>query len=532
MQRLDYKWLVLIVVASGTFLVVLNQTIMNVALPRIMNVFGAGIDQAQLILTAFMLATAVIMPATSFLSERLGSKRLFLLTIALFSIGSLFCGLAWSLPSLIVARVLQGLGGGMIQPLGMAILFQVTPPHQRGTIMGLFALPVMIGPIFGPIVGGYLVEYADWRWIFFINLPIGLAGLLIGWRLLRETPTSHGRSFDYIGFALATICSSGALLGLSQAPARGWSHPMVSLALAVAAVTLPLFIWWELRTPQPLLNLRLFAIPAFAIAGVVNFVAMTTMFSSVFLIPVFLQNLRGLGPTQTGLMLVPQALASTVSILIGGRLFDLIGPRPLILIGLAIMIGSSWPLVYLDLTTSDATLIWLMTLRGAATGFLVMPAITAWLSSAPPHLTANASALNNVLRQLYSTFATAIFAWILQERTAFHNAYLAMQAWPEAPAIAQLLAAGQRLANQQGLSLVEGKSLVVAQLVGQFRLASAVRGFDDCFLVATLLAAVGVVPVLFMSGGPVGWARAARPAARAASLEPRPATPVTGRSSS
>lgn len=522
MRRFDDKWLVLVVVASGTLLVVLNQTIMNVALPRIMSVFGAGIDQAQLVLTGFMLATAVIMPATPFLSERLGTKRLYVLTIGLFTVGSLLCGLAWSIPSLVVARVMQGLGGGMIQPLGMAMLFRVTPPDQRGTMMGLYALPVMVGPIAGPTLGGYLVEYVDWRWVFYLNLPVGVLGAALGLLLLRETATRPGASFDLAGFLLATVCSSGALLGLSQAPQRGWSDLQVVLPLALAGLTLPLFVWWELRVDQPLLNLRLFAIPAFALGGVINFVAMVTMFGAIFLLPLFLQNLRGLGPMQTGLMLVPQALASTVSIVAGGRLYDRFGARPLILVGLVIMAASTFPLSRLDLATPDGTLVGLLVLRGAATGFLVMPAITAWLASAPASQTQAASALNNVMRQLFSTFATALFASILQIRTAHHLASLAMAVVPDAPAVARLLAQGQQFALEHGLSLQHGKALVIAQLLGQVRLAAAVRGFDDCFLVAGLACLAGLVPALFLSQAP----RRSRPPAAAAprpGLRPAPA---------
>jgi predicted MFS family arabinose efflux permease len=275
----------------------------------------------------------------------------------------------------------------------------------------------------------------------------------------------------------------------------------VVLALALAALTLPLFIGWELSTPQPLLNLRLFALPAFSIGALINLVAMVTLFGATFLVPVFLQNLRGLGPMQTGLMLVPQALASTVSIVLGGRLYDLVGPRPLILIGLVITAVSTWPLVTLDVTTADSTLVGLLALRGVATGFLIMPAITAWMAAAPPSQTAAASALNNVLRQLYGTFGTAIFASLLQARATFHQAHLAAAMVPEAPAVAHLLARGQQAALESGLSLEQGRALVVGMLAGQVRQAATVRGFDDCFAVATLLCLLGLVPALLLGGG-------------------------------
>jgi DHA2 family multidrug resistance protein len=524
MARIDDKWRVLIAVAAGTFLVVLNQTIMNVALPRIMVVFGASIDEAQFVLTSFMLATAIIMPVTPFLSDRWGSRRVYIVSTAAFTIGSLLCGLAWSMPSLVLARVIQGLGGGMIQPLGMAMLFHVTPPAQRGTIMGLYALPVMLGPILGPTVGGYLVEYVDWRWIFYLNVPVGALAISMAALLLRETPRTLGRSFDTVGFVLAALCTSGALLGMSQVAGRGWSDPIVIAELTLAIVTLPLFVIWELRTPQPLLNLRLFAIPGFSIGAVVNFVAMITLFGSIFLVPVFLQNLRGLGPMQTGLMLVPQAVVSTISIVLGGRLYDRLGARPLVIVGLLITAVSTWPLTWLDLTTPDAALIFLLALRGAATGLLVMPAITAWLASAPPSQTGAASALNNVMRQLYSTFGTALFASLLASRQIMHTANLGANVMPDAPAVAALLAQAQQFALAHGLSLEQGRALATAQVAALVRQAAMVRAFDDCFVVATAFCVIGLIPAFFLSGWPSATAAPARPApAPAAPLRPRQA---------
>ena len=169
MHGLDYKWKTLIVIAVGTFMVVLDTTIVIIALPRIITVFGSSVEQGQLILTGYMLALAVVMPATAYLSQTFGTKRMYVLTLVTFTLSSMLCGAAWSMPSLIIARVLQGLGGGMMQPLGMGMLFRVTPPRQRGTIMGVYALPVMVAPIAGPTLGGYLVEYVNWRWVFYLK---------------------------------------------------------------------------------------------------------------------------------------------------------------------------------------------------------------------------------------------------------------------------------------------------------------------------------------------------------------------------
>jgi EmrB/QacA subfamily drug resistance transporter len=502
LQNLDYMWHVVMVLAVGSFMVVLDTTIVNIALPRIITVFGSTVDESQLVLTGYMLALAVIMPCTQYLSQTFGTKRLYLFTVVMFTLGSMLCGVAWSIPSLIVARVIQGLGGGMIQPLGMAMLFQVTPPHRRGAVMGIYAMPVMVAPILGPTLGGYLTEYVSWRWVFFLNVPAGLLAVLLGTALLRESPIRPGGRFDLVGFVLAALSTAPVLLAFENAPRLGFGHPEVLVRLAVAVVALPLFVWWELRTPQPLLNLRLFAIPAFSMGAFVNFVASSALFGAIFLLPVFLQNLRGLGAMETGMLLFPQAIASAFSVILGGRLYDKVGPRPLVIGGFAVLAFSTWLLANLDLTTPDSTIRWILLLRGGSMGFAMMPAMTAWMAAAPQAQMQAASALQNVLRQIYGAFGTAIFATILQSRIKFHSQTLSMFVTPDMPAVANLLGQAQQHALAHGIPLAQAKGLAVARLMGQVQQAAAVRGFDDCFLLAAVACVVGIGPAMFLKGAP------------------------------
>jgi EmrB/QacA subfamily drug resistance transporter len=497
-----YIWRALSVIALGSFMVVLDTTIVNIALPRIITIFGSTVEQGQLVLTGYMLALAVVMPATAYFGQTYGTKRVYLATFALFTIGSALCGAAWSVPSLIGARVLQGLGGGMIQPLGMGMLFRITPPERRGSVMAIFALPVMVAPILGPTLGGYLVEYVDWRWVFFLNLPVGALGLFLGGLLLQETPARAGVRFDAFGFVLAATFSAAALLAMEEAAKDGFGEPSVVAKLGLAVAVLPVFVWWELRTAEPLLNLRLFAIPAFSMGAVVNFVTTMALFGAIFLLPVFLQNLRGMGAMQTGMLLFPQALASAVSVVLGGRLYDKVGARPLMIFGLAGLGLSTWLLSAIDVTTPDSTLTWMLVMRGGSIGFAMMPAMTAWMAAAPQTQSQDASALSNVLRQVFGAASTALFASLLQSRVSYHQAYLAMFATPDMPAVARLLGEAQRTVAAQGLPLERAQTLVVAQLTGQVRLAAAVRGFDDCFLVAAVICALGIIPTLFLRAAP------------------------------
>jgi len=498
MHGLDYKWRVLIVIAIGTFMVVLDTTIVNIALPRIITIFGSSVDQAQLVLTGYMLALAVIMPTTAFLSQMIGTKRLYVTTLALFTLGSMLCGAAWSVPSLVVSRVIQGLGGGMIQPLGMAMLFRVAPPHERGRLMGIYALPVMVAPIAGPTLGGYLVEYVDWRWVFYLNVPFGALGVLMGLLLLHETPTRRGVPFDIPGFLLAATCFSAALLGATDAPDYGWGDVRVVWKLALSALALPLFIVWELRTRHPLLNLRLFRIPAFSICAVVNAVTMTALYGALFLLPLFLQNLRGLGAMETGLLLFPQAVASAVSVSLGGRLYDSVGPRPLVIGGLLVLGFSTWLLAGLDLSTPDSSVRLVLILRGASMGFALMPAMTAWLAAAPMVEMQAASALNNVMRQLYSAFATAAFATVLKSRATFHYVSLSSFMTPDSPAVARILGQAQHFATVQGISLEQARTVILAGLAQRVQMAATVRAFDDCFLLAAAACVLGVLPAILL----------------------------------
>ena len=315
-------------------------------------------------------------------------------------------------------------------------------------------MPVMLGPILGPTVGGFLVEYVDWRWVFFINIPIGVLSVALGASAARDA--GHARpALRHVRLRAGGTVLDGALLGLSRAPTAGWDDPGVVGLLALAAVTLPIFIWWELRTPEPLLNLRLFAIPDFAIGGVVNFVATVSMFGAIFLVPVFLQNVRGMGPMQTGLILVPQALASTVSIMVGGRLYDQSARARWCWPG-----WSSWPPPpsrwprWTDDVRRNAAVVTGATRRGHR---LPDDAGDHRLARRGAGPTSAASALNNVMRQMFSAFATAVFASILLARTGFHQANLAMFVAPDTPAVARLLAQGQQFALEHGLRPAAGQ---------------------------------------------------------------------------
>ena len=491
----------MIVVVLGSFMVVLDTTIVNIALPRILQVFQTNVDEGQLVLTGYMLALAVVMPATGYLSDTFGAKRTYLVTIALFTLGSALCGLAPNIEGLVLFRVLQGLGGGLTMPLGMSILLQAAPPAKRGSIMGIFGLPILVAPVIGPTLGGYLVEYVDWRVIFTLNVPIGALALLMGAALLRETPRRAGGRFDWAGFVLSAIGFSAALVGLEMAPRDGWTAPHIMVLWLIAAAVIPCWIVIELAQEQPLLDLGVLRDRTFSIATLVMLVTTAAMYSSLLLLPLFLQNVRGLGAMESGLLLFPQAVAAGIMMPISGRLLDKFGPKPVVIPGLLLLAYATWLLVSLDPSTSDDALRVVLLLRGTAMGLMMMPVMTVAMDTIPPVQIPRASALSNVLRQIFGAFATGIFASLLLDRVNFHRAMLSQTITPSNTAAVSVLSAVQHNLMQQGVSQPEAYSVGLMALARQVAQTATVRSFDDCFYVATLISLVGLIPCLWLKRG-------------------------------
>lgn len=496
-----YHWQALIVIVLGSFMVVLDSTIVNIALPRMIQVFQTTVDEGELVVTGYMLALAVVMPATGYLSDRFGAKRTYLVTLVLFTIGSALCGLAPSIEGLIVFRVLQGLGGGMIQPLGMGLLFQVSPPRQRGLVMGVFGVPVLVAPAVGPTLGGYLVEYVDWRWIFTLNVPVGIVAAFLGVLILRETPRHAGGRFDWAGFGLSAVGFSAALLALSKAPADGWTAPHVVALALVAVAAISCWIVVELSQDDPMLDLRVLKDPIFTLATLVIVIGIMALYAIMFLLPLFLQNARGLGAMDAGLLLFPNAAAAAITMPIAGQLLNRVGPRILAVSGLLVLAWATWLMIHLDPNTPDNLLRFSLVLRGVATGLMVMPVMTVAMDNIPRLQIPRATALSNVLRQLGGAFGTALFASLLLEREHYHQALLTQTVTSSSVAAVQALSAAHVALVQHGLSETAAQALSVMALVQRVQQASAVRAYDDCFYVATLVALAAIVPALWLKRG-------------------------------
>ncbi len=423
----NYKWWVLITVVFGAFVSILDNTIVNTAIPKLQAVFGADTHEISYVATGYTLAQGVIVPATAFLAARFGIKRIYLGSLTLFTIGSALCGLAPSTSAMIFFRVLQGAGGAALFPLSFAILFSVFPPEERGRANGFFGIPVLFAPAIGPTVGGYIVQYFDWRWIFYVNVPIGIVGVLVGRAVLREVAPRTGLRFDIPGFVFAALGFGLLLYGLSNLAYDGFqSVSTVSGPVAIAVVLLIIWIAVELRVKQPLLDLRLFKRRNYWAGNVITSLGTIGIFGPAFLLPQYLQNLRGLDPFPSGVLLFTAGVGTVMGTILAGQLFNRIGARALIIIGSLLTITSSWLLAGWSTVDSPySALPWFLLLRGIGLPFFLQSANTSALDGITGRALPGATTLNVVGRNVVAALSIATLLNILQNKITIHRFDLA-----------------------------------------------------------------------------------------------------------
>jgi len=498
---LSYKWIVAGVVIFGLFMTILDGTIVTIAIPRLQNVFGVNLTSVQWVLTAYTLVQGVATPLTAFLSQRLGQKRLYLIALAGFTIGSVLCGLSVNLPMLIFFRVVQGAMGAFMSPLAITLLWTEFPPNERGTAMGALGVPILLAPAFGPTLGGYIVTYLGWQLIFFINLPIGILGIILGIIFLREGQSERRARFDLPGFLFASIGLASLLYGMSDASTAGWGSTKVLSFLVVGVLSLAIFVVVELnianRGGQPLLDLRVFANAPFTTSNITSMLVTFALYGGLFLIPVFLQNLRGLSAYQAGLLLLPQAFASMVAAVVGGRLVDRFGVRAVVIPGLIILGGALWLLSSLSLNTPYGTLQFWLIGRSLALGFCFQPLAVSALSEIRPRQLPQATSVNTTVRFVISSFAVAVMATLVQTQTAIHYAHLAEQVTPSSP-LGQLLPGLQALFMLRGASAGAVFSAAIQVISGLVLRQASVLAMQDAFHISVALTVVAIIAACFI----------------------------------
>ena len=491
----------LLAIVIGTFMAILDTTVVNVALPTLGRVFSADLRLLQWVITGYMLAQAAVIPLAGWFSDRYGAKRVYLAALVLFTLGSLLCAMAQSAQMLIAFRVLQGLGGGMLMPVGMAFLFRLAPPDKRGAVMGGFGVPMLLAPATGPILSGWLLEYADWRLIFLINIPVGILAVLVASRALPAMVAQRvAGKLDTWGMLLAPLGFASLSYGIAESTGAGWTGTSTLTGIAIGVVALVAFIIRELTVEHPLLELRVFRSRDFTLGIITQWLMMAAIFGTFFLIPVFLQQVRGYGSFETGLATLPQALVAALFMPIGGRLFDKIGARPLVIPGLLLATTSLWLMSQISATTTAAELRLPLALMGAGMGLMMMPLSTHLLNSAPRHLVSRVTSLTGALQSVVSSLAIATYATYLQSHIATSMAALSALGGPAG-------AAGRPPA---GAIAPEGVPAAAAQMLPAMAAVFA-SAFGDTYRLAMIVAAVAVVFALTLRHRPMAAHAPANP---------------------
>ncbi|HEY0517261.1 MAG TPA: DHA2 family efflux MFS transporter permease subunit [Solirubrobacteraceae bacterium] len=414
-----HVWVISGVVILGMIMSILDTTIVNVALERLSRELHSPISQVQWVVTGYLLALGAVMPATGWAARRWGAKRVYLVSLVLFTLGSVACGLSSSLVSLVVFRVLQGVGGGMIMPLAQLIMAQVAGPRRMGRVMAVVSMPAMLAPIFGPVVGGLILQNLHWSWIFFVNAPIGAVALVLGWRMLPETDSGEAGPLDRLGLALLPTGAAATIYGISEVGSgAAFGSPEVLIPVLVGVLLSVLFCLHALRIEHPLLDIRLYANRVFAGASLTTFGLGAALFGAMILVPLYYQNVRGASVIETGLLNGPQGLGALVAMPFAGRLTERFGGGRVALAGVTLLSLSTLPLAFVGAHTSIVLISLVLVVRGVSIGMSFMPAMTAAFAVLRPDQLSDATPQLNVVMRLGSAIGVAVLAVVLQRASA------------------------------------------------------------------------------------------------------------------
>lgn len=409
-----YPWIAMGVVLLGSYMVILDTTVLGVALPAIADDFrdesGIGIDW---VVTAYVMAVGTTTVAAGWLADRFGKRQVFLAALASFTLGSLLCALSPTLPILVAARVFQGIGGGALMPVGMAMVYELFPPDRRGTALGVWGIAVMAAPALGPPLGGWLVSVASWHWIFFVNVPLGLLAIVLGSRLLRDIGFRERRPFDATGLLLAGLSISTIVAAARLAADWGPLDPRTLGLFALGIVLGIALVVRSLRIPSPIMDFRMFTVRTFSVSAVVVGLVAIAQFARLTFLPLELQVVRDLEPDRVGLILAPGAIGVATTMWLGGFLADRIGARTPVMTGLVIVTGGLVYLSRLDQETSISAIVVVLFVSGVGTGLSIMPNTVAAMNSLPSRFVSQASAMRALNRQIARALGTAVLAAIV-----------------------------------------------------------------------------------------------------------------------
>jgi EmrB/QacA subfamily drug resistance transporter len=422
-----HVWVISGVVIVGMIMSILDTTIVNVALDRLGKDLHSPISQVQWVVTGYLLALGAVIPVTGWTARRYGAKQVYLVSLVLFTLGSIACGLSSSLAALVIFRVLQGIGGGMIMPLAQLIMAQVAGPQRMGRVMGIVSMPAMLAPIFGPVIGGIILQNLHWSWIFFVNAPIGVVALWLGWRMLPHTDSGEAGPLDRVGLVLLPVGSAATIYGVSElGSGAALGSAKVLLPILAGLVLNGAFILHARRAERPLVDVRLYANRVFAAASTTTFFLGAALFGAMILVPYYYQQVRGASVIDTGLLNGPQGIGALVAMPIAGRLTERFGGGRIAIVGVTVLSLSTLPLAFVGAHTSEVLISLVLVVRGLSIGFSFMPAMTAAFAVLRPDQLSDATPQLNVVMRLGSAVGVAVLAVVLQRSSTHAHGKVAL----------------------------------------------------------------------------------------------------------
>ena len=499
------KWLVALTVMIPTLMVIVDTSVVNVSLDHIRGSLSAGIDEATWSITSYLAANAVIIPMTGWLSRLFGRKRYLVSSVALFTVSSLFCGLAWSIQSLIIFRVLQGLAGGALQPLSQSILLETFPVYQHGMAMAIFGIGIMFGPIIGPVLGGWITDSWSWHWIFFVNVPFGIVSIFMTILFIFDPPymKKTKMKIDYWGLILMTVGVGCLQLILDRGQREDWfSSELITWMTVACVVALVFFILVERTVKEPIVDLKVFKDATFVLGNVILFFVVMNLFGSIVMLPIYLQTLMGYTATLSGFVLGPGGIANLLCMPIVGQLVSRGYPKWLILFGILMTAYATYQMSQFNLQVDFNAVLWPRVMLGIGVAFVFIPLTTISLSHIRKEEMGNASAVFNLLRNLGGSFGVALSATILARQAQVHQAHLTEHLTPFDPAYVLSAQQSARTLLEKGIeasqAAQDGMGLIYQRLLRE----AAMLSFNDVFYLLTVLMLLTVPLVFFMRRTP------------------------------
>ena len=507
MQESNYngfeKWLALFVVIIGTFMAILDSSIVNIAVPKMMSVFGVSLESIQWILTAYTLTLGAVIPLTGYLMDNFGCKRVYIFALGFFTMGSLLCGLAWSNSSMIIFRVIQALGGGMIMPVGMALVYQVFPMEERGMALGFWGIAAMAAPAIGPTLGGFIIEKMDWKLIYTVNVPIGIVGVMLALIVLKSTPIQKLKPFDYIGFITCALGIVSILYVLGEGSSIDWSEIKNPMLLTLGCLTLVMFVINELTHPYPLLDLRVLKNLNYTISIIISNILTLALMGGAYIVPLFLQSIRGYTAMQTGIIMFPSAIATGFMMPISGKVADKVGAKIIIIPGLILLFFASYRLTFMDMDISSSSINLILVLRGIGLGLTMMVIGNVGMNSIERNEISKASALQNTIKQIASALAVTVMTTLVQSKLNYNYARYVEQINSFNATATGTIRQLQGLFLQGGQSSVEAQGSAMSTLQGLIYKQTDIEAMQHALMFTAAAVLVAIAFAFLMQTKPI-----------------------------